>query len=136
LNFVLIPAAARMAPKERDAYLSRVFPSVFRLASWLAGTAALTGIFLFIVKFKHDYSSLFASAQNRLFLIGTVLGGILITFHFFLDPRLEKVLHSGAGLGTNDGLERAWKFLRIVPRVGLGVLTFILFAMMVGARGF
>ena len=56
---------------------------------------------------------------------------LLTLFHFFVESRLEPV----AVAASEEGVEKIIKTLKVVPRLGLAVITVIALLMMYGARG-
>lgn len=61
INLVLVPAVSRMTASERALTLGRIFPRIFRLASILSGTAAVTGLTMFAIKFWGNWLLLFGT---------------------------------------------------------------------------
>jgi len=135
INVVLVPMVARLEGSAQRAFLAGVFPRIFRLASWLSLTAVVTGAYLAWVRYGQDPSQLWTTLQGMVFLVGASLALLLTAFHFILEPRLDGMIctaHEHDDVAITDQVVRA---LRIVPRVGLLVITAIVVSMMVGSRG-
>lgn len=136
INLVLVPAVQMLAQDERGRVLVQIFPRIFKLASWLSGTAVLSGLALFFWRFNGAWSTLHTTWSGRAFVAGATLGLVLTAFHFILEPRLETAICTSAEEPKGELAEQVMRTLKIVPRVGLGVITLALVLMMVGARGF
>ncbi|MDJ0923980.1 MAG: hypothetical protein QNJ77_05415 [Acidimicrobiia bacterium] len=134
--FVLIPAAVQAEVERRRWFLANVFPRIFRLASVVSLTVVIAGAALWLA--SNDWSlnlgALFDSRYGLSILIGGTLGLALTVFHFVAESRLQPMVAS-IGRGELDDREVV-HFLRIVPRVGLGVLLAAFGAMMYAAHGF
>lgn len=135
INFVLVPAVARFPREQAPKILIEIFPRIFKLASWLAGTAVISGIVLASDKYWGSPDILWTSTQGLLFSFGATLGLLLSAFHFLLEPRLDGMICSAAEENDIDLSDRVMFLLRLIPRVGLGVMVIIVLTMMIGARG-
>lgn len=135
INLVLVPALTRMGEAQRAAFLGRVFPKLFRLASILSLTAVLSGLVMFVTKFSGHWDLVFATWSGRAFVAGGSLAILLTAFHFLVEPRLGKMIEAVAREPGDSLATRVVKLLRVIPRAGLGVITGIVLLMMVGARG-
>ncbi len=135
INFVLVPAMGKLSREERGRVMLEVFPRIFRLASWLSGTAVLAGIYLFYQRFSGGWGELLSTFSGRAFLIGATLGTALTAFHFILEPRLEGAICVAAEEPEGEQADQVMATLRVVPRVGMAVITLALLLMMIGARG-
>ncbi len=135
INFVLVPAVTRLPKDQAPKVLHQIFPRIFKLASWLSATAVLTGIGLASKKYIANPEVLWTSTPGVLFSVGAVLGLLLTTFHFVLEPRLDGMICTAAEDDDTELSGRVLQLLKIVPRVGLGVMTTIVVTMMIGARG-
>ncbi len=135
INFVLVPAVGKMTPEDGSKMLVDIFPRIFKLASYLSGTAVITGILLAWERFSSDYTMLWTTGSGRAFLAGATLGLLLTTFHFILEPRLDGMICTAAEKGDLELSNRVIYLLKIVPRVGLLVIGSTLLLMMIGARG-
>jgi uncharacterized membrane protein len=134
--FVLVPAAIRLTGGDRAAFISRVFPGVFRLASVLAAMTLAAGAWLnYLITGWRNLDAYFGSMGGRAILAGAFLGLALGLFHFIVESRLEPKASSLLASADEKTLEQISRFLTLVPRVGLGILLVILVLMMVGARG-
>jgi uncharacterized membrane protein len=134
--FVLVPVAAKLSGPDRAAFISRVFPRVFRLATALAITTLAAGAWLnYLLTGWRNLDAYFGSMGGRAILVGGLLGVGLALFHFTVERRLEPRASSLLATADEETLGRLSQFLRLVPRVGLGVLLVVLILMMVGARG-
>jgi uncharacterized membrane protein len=131
--FVLGPALQVADRSERVLLLARVFPRVFRLASALVVVGLLSGAALFLHRYGLRPDLALLTASGRSLLAGGVLGAVVGTFHFVIEPRLElKIARTGSSDAVLDQL--VW-LLRLIPRAGLIVLLLVTVLMMSGARG-
>ncbi len=132
INFILVPVMSRLANDGRHQFLAAVFPKVFRLASILAGTALAAGLTLVYLTYSNNWAALWA---NTPLLIGIAMGLLLISFHFFMEDKLARRV----GIGNPDTppqvLDDVHVKLKVVPRIGLAVISTIFLLMMIGARG-
>jgi hypothetical protein len=133
--FVVVPALTRAEPAVRAWMLRNVFPRIFRLASvliamtWVGGA----GLYLSMNRWRIDPGALFGTRWGRSILVGGTLGLLLGLFHFFVEDRLENAaVRAGDDPALDEGLVRR---LRVIPRVGLGVLVVVIGSMMYAARG-
>lgn len=135
INFVLVPALAKLTEAERARFIAAVFPRVFKLASVLSLTAVCSGAVLFMLRFGSNWQAVWHTPFTRVLAIGAVLGLLLTTFHFVVEPRLSKLIYAAKAQGNIAATEMIHSRLRVIPRAGLGVLVAIVLFMMVGARG-
>ncbi len=135
INFVLVPAVARLPPDQAPKVLFQLFPRIFKLASWLSATAVISGLVLASDRYLPNYEVLWTTSPGLLFSFGAVLGLLLTAFHFLLEPRLDGMICSAAAEEDIELSARVLRLLKIIPRIGLGVITITLWTMMVGARG-
>jgi len=136
INFVLIPALGRFDLSTRRRFLTNVFPRIFRLASVLSATTVAAGLFLVLHRTGGDPALLTESRWGVGILIGGSMGILLTLFHFFMENRLAKRIGVGCMEEPSDAdLEDVHTKLKIVPRVGLAVITTIALLMMYAARG-
>ena len=134
INVVLVPTLSRYSGPARREFLSTVFPRVFRLASVLAGTVAATGAVLIYRYTGGDFRVLTDGRWGLCILAGATLGGILISFHFFMEDRLARRVGIGRPDVSDGAVEDVHTKLKIVPRVGLAVISTIYFLMMLAVR--
>ena len=136
INFILIPLASKLKGENRKIFINKVFPRVFKLASVLAATTGITGIIILLIKLGGRWELLYNNNWGRFMLVGGGLGFILITFHFFLENNMARK----AGIGKKDiskeAIDDIHTKLKIVPRLGLFVITLIFTFMMFAVRGF
>lgn len=135
INVVLLPILFRLESAERARFLKQIFPRVFRLASHLSLTTILAGAVLFLFRSQGQLSLLISTRWGWAVLIGGTPGLLLALFHFFLEGRLEGPVTSAEADPNREELAAAYRHLRIVPRIGLGVIVFVFVAMMVAAHG-
>jgi uncharacterized membrane protein len=135
INFVLVPVLAALPREEASRFLSAVFPVIFKLASWLSATAMATGLFLAWNRFASSPELLWTTFSGRAFTVGATMGILLTTFHFVLEPKLDGMICSARENNDLDLSDKVIRQLRVVPRVGLLVITIALMLMMIGARG-
>jgi len=135
INFVLVPAVGRLPRDQAPKVLFQIFPRIFKLASWLSATAVLSGTVLASKRYMASPDVLWTTPSGLLFSLGATLGLLLTGFHFILEPRLDGMICTAAEEEDAELSERVMVLLKIVPRVGLVVITGIVWMMMVGARG-
>lgn len=135
INFVLVPAVRNLSSVDGSKMLVHIFPRIFKLASWLAATAVLSGLALATTRFYASPSVLWTTGSGIAFLVGATLGLLLTGFHFLLEPRLDGMICTAAEKGDLELSDRVIHLLTIVPRAGLVVIGSVLLLMMVGARG-
>ena len=135
INVILVPTLSRFQGAARREFLATVFPRVFRLASVLSGTVAVTGAFLLYRFTGGDLSVLTDGRWGLCILIGGGLGAVLISFHFFMEDRLARRVGIGRAGISDDVVEDVHVKLKIVPRVGLAVITTIYVLMLFAVRG-
>ena len=135
ITLVLVPLVSKSAHESQIAFLARVFPSIFRLASWLAAASVLAGIVVLVLKLHGHWAALWSTEGGVVTLIGAGLGIALALFHFIAEPRLDGMICAAEESGDIALTGKIMRTLRSVPRVGLGVTTMTVVAMMIGARG-
>lgn len=135
INFVLVPVLSRMDAGPQTKLLASIFPRLFRLASYLSATALLSGFTLLYLRFSSDWSALLSTGQGHAFLTGITLGTLLTGFHFLVEPRLDGMICVAADKEDFEMTDKIVRALKIIPRVGLAVITTIVIMMMVGSRG-
>lgn len=135
INFVLVPVLLRMKEGERIPFLAGLFPSLFRLASWLSGTAVLSGAVLITRRHWGNWSVLWTTGSGRYLLAGATLALGLAIFHFILEPRLEGMICTAEENEDIELTQTIVRRLKIVPRTGMVVLVAAFWLMMVANRG-
>lgn len=131
INFILIPTLSKYSGTDKKNLINDLFPKFFKLASVLAASTIITGAYLLYHLIGFDFSLL----KNRgswgwSIMIAGSLGLILAIFHFFVEQSLSKRYKIGnANLAENE-IEDIHLKLKIVPRLGLLVITFIFILMM------
>jgi len=135
INFVLIPALSGRVGQARREFLATVFPKVFRLASVLSATTALTGAALLCLYTRGNWRMLTEGRFGHFILVGGALGLVLTLFHFFMENKLARRVGIGRPDTPDQALADVHVKLKVVPRIGLAVITTIYFLMMVAARG-
>jgi len=135
INFILIPALSGYVGAARKDFLNAVFPRVFRLASILAATAAVTGGLLLYHQTQLRLDMLFESRWGKMILIGGTLGLVLTLFHFFMENKLARKIGVGCPDISDEAVEDVHSKLQVVPRMGLLVITAIYVMMMIAVRG-
>lgn len=136
INFVLVPALAKMSAEARGAALATIFPRIFRLASVLSLIALASGGFLYYQRFHLNWSVAFNTTSGICFTVGATLATLLTLFHFFAEPRLGDMVCVAGEEPEGDVATTVMKALRFIPRVGMGVIVVIAMLMMIGARGY
>ncbi len=135
INFVLVPAVNRLPREQAPKVLFEIFPRIFKLASWLSATAVVSGIVLTTLKYRGTPELLWTTTAGILFSVGATLALALTFVHFVLEPRLDGMICTAANSQDIELSERVLWLLKLVPRVGLVVITLILWMMTVGAHG-
>jgi putative copper export protein len=135
--FVLIPLISKMEPAEQKNIIANVFPRIFSLASTLAVITLIAGVVLnYLV--TAGWSNLFEftkSPRGFTTILGGLLGLVLAGFHFTIENLIRDRVIALPDASPGDEVD-VTRYLRIIPRVGLGVLILIFVLMMLGARGF
>ncbi len=137
INFVLVPAVLNMSKEERPKFVHNVFPRIFHLASYLSGTAIVSGAVVNYLMTGWKWENLIALLHTRWgisILIGGTLGLSLALFHFFIESKLEPVSIDAESI-TEEEMEKHLIVLKIIPRIGMGILLVIVLSMMIAARG-
>ena len=70
VNLVLVPLVSRSSHESQIAFLARVFPAIFRLASWLAASSILAGIAALLLKFQGHWPALWSTEGGVATLMG------------------------------------------------------------------
>lgn len=136
INFVLIPVLSNLNQATREIIVVKLFPKIFNLASILASTALVSGAFLFWLISDGNFNYFFTSGNRGIaLLIGMSLGTLLTFFHFFMENRMAKKIGIVAKQSDQRIVEDIHLRLKIVPRLGLLVITTIAISMMIAARG-
>lgn len=131
INFVLIPALSNYQGIARKDFLNTIFPKIFHLASILSGITAITGGILLYHFIGFDISLLTQrGAWGWSILIAGSLGLILTLFHFFIENLLARKVGVGNPNLSQESVEDVHIKLKIVPRLGLVVITTIFLLML------
>ena len=137
VNFVIMPIVAGSVMQDRKRYMTAVFPLVFRLASVLSLVTVGAGLTLhYLVTGWSDLDLYFSTARGLAILAGALLGLLLTLFHFTMERRLEPQLEALDDDSSEEEVQSILRYLRVIPRIGLGVMVLIFLLMMSGARGF
>ena len=134
INFMLLPILFRLPPEEGARFLQQVFPRLFRLASILALTTILAGLALALITSRGQFGLFLDSRWGRFIIAGGTMGLLLALFHFFLEGRLEQPIN--VAHANPSEMESVYRRLRVVPRVGLGVIAMVFLLMINAAHGF
>lgn len=132
INFVLIPLMGQVETNNRNELLQKLFPKIFRLASVLSALTVITGVVLLGFRLDWQFQNILETSWGVKILIGGSLGILLTLFHFFMEEKLGKRI----GL-SSDNPELADDIhlkLKIVPRMGLLVITSIMTIMTLAAH--
>lgn len=134
INFILIPVVSKLTGESRKQFIIQIFPRIFNLASALSATAVITGLFLVYYRVNGHWYSLLSGKWGLSILIGGSMGILLTFFHFFMENRLAAKI--GLGKNGNDAeLDDVHTKLKIVPRLGLLVITTIFLLMINASHG-
>jgi len=140
INIILVPVLARLDPDKRGWFMAAIFPRIFQLASIVVATVLLSGAALNLSMSAWDLgtavSRLAPSRWGTTILIAGLLGLALGLFHFFAEGKLEPRILEVKDSDTPADFDAVVRHLKIIPRVGLGILFVIFILMMYAARGF
>ncbi|GIK22237.1 MAG: hypothetical protein BroJett005_16510 [Ignavibacteriota bacterium] len=134
INFVIQPVLAKLEGDLRRQVIKSIFPRIFKLASIFSATVVITGLILVYYLTNGNLEALLYGRWGISILIGSSLGILLTLFHFFLEEKLSKKIIQGKQ-GDNQKLEEVHLKMKIVPRVGLTILTIIFLLMINAAHG-
>jgi len=134
INFILIPFLSSLQGDYKKNFLVNLFPKLFNLASILSATSAVTGLLMVWLISDGQWLRLTQGRWGLSILIGGSLGLLLTLFHFFMENRLAHKIGLGKN-GDDHQINDVHLKLKIVPRLGLLVITSIFLLMMNGARG-
>lgn len=131
INFVLIPALSKYQGASRKDFLNTIFPKIFNLASILAGTTAVSGGLLLYHHIGFNISELTERGSwGWSILIAGSLGLILTLFHFFIENLLARKIGVGNPDISQDAVEDVHLKLKLIPRLGMVVITTIFVLML------
>ena len=131
INFILIPALSRYQGDARKDFLNLIFPKIFTMASILSATTAITGGILLYQFIGFDVTELTRRGSWGVsILIAGTLGLILTLFHFFIENLLARKIGVGDPEISKEDVEDVHLKLKIVPRLGLLVISTIFFLML------
>lgn len=131
INFVLIPALSKYQGAARKDFLNTIFPWIFNLASVLSAVTALSGGILLYDNIGWDVGELFTKGTwGWSVFIGGTLGLILTLFHFFVENHLARKVGVGDPHLTQEAVEDVHLKLKIIPRIGLVVISTIFMLML------
>lgn len=135
INFVLVPALLKMKKETRGAFIRQIFPRVFQLATVLSLTAILSGAAMsYLITGWKDLDEWLLTRWGVGIFVGGLLALLLTLFHFFIESRLEPIAVTADAQSEID-VDKIVTILKIVPRIGLGILISIVLLMMFAARG-
>lgn len=136
INFILLPVVAKLTGEMRKRFLATVFPRIFRAASVLSATTALSGG---VLVWNHTSGNLAVLTGGGRWatcvLIAGCMGLALTLFHFFMEDKMARRLGIGRADTADAVLEDIHVKLKIVPRIGMGVISTIFVLMMYAVRG-
>ena len=135
INFVLIPSLSRFDGEFRRRFLGTVFPKIFRMASVLSVTTVITGVVLLVLYTRGNLEMLLSGRRGLSILIGGSMGILLTLFHFFMENQMAHKAGIGRPDTSDETLEDIHSKIRVVPRIGLGVIILIYLIMMYATRG-
>ncbi|MDY0081707.1 MAG: hypothetical protein RBR74_00860 [Ignavibacteriaceae bacterium] len=134
INFVILPVLSGLEGEFKRQVVKSIFPRIFILASVFSATVVITGLYLVYYLTNGNLEALLYGRWGISILIGSSLGILLTLFHFFLEGKLSKKISMGKH-GDNQKLEEVHLKMKIVPRVGLTILTVIFLLMINAAHG-
>lgn len=131
INFILIPALSKNQGEARKDFLNLIFPKIFTLASVLSATTSITGGILLYQFLGFDLSELTKRGTwGYSILFAGTLGLILTLFHFFIENLLARKIGVGDPNISKEDVEDVHLKLKIVPRLGMLVISIIFFLML------
>lgn len=134
INFVLIPVLSNYQGVARKDFLNTIFPRIFKLASILASTTAITGGLLLYNFIGFDIGSLTEKGTwGWSILIAGTMGLILTLFHFFIENLMARKIGVGDPSISDEAVEDVHVKLKLIPRLGMVVITTI-FVLMMNAK--
>lgn len=133
INFILIPALSKLQDNKRKEFMIRLFPKIFRMASFLATVVSISGIFMVYHLTNGKLENLLNGRWGLSILTGGSLGIILSIFHFYMANRLLKRISLGR-MEHNDKLTDVYLKLKIIPRMGMIIILTILVLMINAAH--
>lgn len=138
VSFILVPALSRIEADKRGWFMATVFPRIFKLATILSVTTILAGaaLNLSLSGWRVDVALIILTSTRwgQSILIGGALGLGLTLFHLFIEHHLEPHVRNADEFIDDEAFADIMFRLRIIPRVGLGVIFLIFFLMMFAAQ--
>jgi uncharacterized membrane protein len=135
INFVLVPALMKISKEARGSFIRQVFPRLFQLASVISLTAVISGATMsYLLTGWKNLGDLIDTRWGLGIMIGGGLALLLMLFHFFIESKLEPIAIK-ADEDSEVDIDKILVVLKIVPRIGLGILLLIVILMMFAARG-
>lgn len=139
VSFILVPVLGRLEIDKRGWFMAMIFPRIFRLATILSVTTILAGaaLNLSLSGWRVDVALtiLVSTRWGQSILIGGALGLGLTLFHLFIEHRLEPHVRNANEVIDDEAFADIMRRLRIIPRVGLGIIVLIFVLMMFAANG-
>lgn len=136
INFILIPTLSKYQGAGRKDFLNTIFPKIFRLASVLSFATAVTGGVLLYYHVGFNIGLLAErGAWGISLLIAGTLGLILTLFHFFIENLMARKIGVGNPDLPQEEVEDVHLKLKLVPRIGMAVITIIFVLMMNATHG-
>ena len=134
--FGIVPLIGKLPVDERNRFLSRVFPRLFRLASMLVEVSLGAGAVLnYQLTGWRNLGIYFASARWTILFVGAALGLGMGLFHFIVEPKLEGRIQALVEADDRESMEKVTRFLQISPRIGFIILIVVMVLMMAFSRG-
>lgn len=135
INFIMIPALSKYDKEGKSEMLVNIFPKLFRMVSILSASTVLTGSILLWFYTKYDFEILLSGRWGLSILIGGSMGLLLTLFHFFIENKITKLLAPNDAKFIEENHALVYSKLKIIPRIGLVVITSIFIVMMFAVRG-
>jgi len=132
----MIPILSKNDKEGKSEMLMTVFPMLFRMASILSAITVLTGAILLWLYTGFDISLTSTNRWEFALIIGGILGLLLTFFHFFLETKLAKLIYPKDACMIEQNHNLVYSRLKIIPRIGLVVITSIFLLMMFATRGY
>lgn len=114
LNVVFIPQMAKLTLEQRAQFIANFFPRLFR-------TVTIAGAIILAVGAIHFFFlNTFDSKMQKIGL-GVLVG--LYLFHVIVEKGLRPIALGFQQGYTDEEVNRFYRYLRFVPRVGLAAIT-------------
>lgn len=135
INFIMIPLVSKSNFEDKKQIISNIFTKLFRMASILSLTTVVSGILLMGLYTNWDLTLLTEGRWGISILLGGIFASGLTLFHFFLEHKVTFLLSNEDREILNNNYALVYSRLKIIPRIGLVVISSIYLLMMFAVRG-